>query len=150
MGLPEELVAQHVRRYLNPLYRPQPLPGLDSTAAVHPPGTPGTHWRTASMWDDVLASLATVLVSSGSSVPARPWRTLTRLWLHVRLPAMQPCRSYAACFSCPCRPYAHIQKMVAFDVPRDAGLEGKFAFRWCRYALPRKRPEPLSPHIPTC
>lgn len=71
MGLPEELVAQHVRRYLNPLYRPQPLPGLDSTAAVHPPGTPGTHWRTASMWDDVLASLATVLVSSGSSVPAQ-------------------------------------------------------------------------------
>lgn len=82
MGLPEVLVAQHVRRYLDPLYRPQPLPGLDSTAAVHPPGTPapGTHWRTASMWDDVLASLATVLVSSGSSVPARPRRTLTRLW----------------------------------------------------------------------
>lgn len=62
-----------------------------------------------------------------------------------------PSRSYAACFSCPCRQAAHMhaQKMVAFDVPRDAGLDGKFASRSRRYALPRKGPGPLSPHIRT-
>lgn len=106
------------------------LPGMDSTAAVHhSPGTPGTHWRTAAMWDDVLASLATVLVSPGSSVPARPWRTLTRLLFACATASYAAQAEATLHVSAVHAAHMHTQEMVAFDVPRDAGLDGKFAFR---------------------